>query len=366
MKAERSKTHGLTALLLSALLLACGGGNPTDPPVDEGPDPDPPAPSPPPEVEGNPIYAVDLDNRLLLFGSESPTAVSMMVPIAGVPILHRIVGIDFRPSTGELYGVGNDSRVYLLDRATGTAAPVSETQFEPSIASFFEIHFGMGFDPATERIRLISAESGANWSIDPDDGTAVLGQSVRYAVGDANEGQTPSVLGLAYTPAAAAAALARGIRTADAHLSPPTLCEDMLWAIDAELAELIGSCDPDEGDFTSLGQIPGITALAGCGEIKFGPDGNLFATLLRYAEELNGLVNSLATIDPETGEITWRGDIPDDSPIQTIAFEPRVNEGAELRRDAVMPRPSVRRSGLGEVSARSIGGALPSCTGGRQ
>ncbi len=318
MNTERRKTRRLSPLLLGTLaVLACsGGGGLTDPPPDDDPDPEPPAP-----VQGYAIYAVDLDNRLLLFGSESPTAISRMVAISGLPILNRIVGIDFRPSTGALYGIGNDSRVYLLDRETGAATAVGSTRFEPHISSFFDIHFGMGFDPATERIRLISAESGVNWSVNPDDGTAVRGENVHYAAGDPNEGQRPSILGLAYTPPGAGTP---ALRATHARLATQGPCEDLLWAIDAELAEIIGSCDPDEGDFTSLGPIPGITALAGCGEIKFGPEGNLWGSLLRYAEELNGLVNSLATIDPETGAITWQGDIPDDSPIQTIAFDPSV------------------------------------------
>ncbi|MGH7528132.1 MAG: hypothetical protein ACREMX_15665, partial [Gemmatimonadales bacterium] len=71
MNTERHKKLGLAALLLGTLaILACGGGgNLTDPPPDDDPGPEPPAP----EVRGYPIYAVDLGNRLLLFGSESPT-----------------------------------------------------------------------------------------------------------------------------------------------------------------------------------------------------------------------------------------------------------------------------------------------------
>ncbi|MGH7527385.1 MAG: DUF4394 domain-containing protein [Gemmatimonadales bacterium] len=360
MNPERPKTLGLTALLLGTLaVLACGGGSGlTDPPPDDDPGPEPPAP-----VQGYSIYAVDLDNRLLLFGSESPTTISRIVSITGLPILNRIVGIDFQPSTGELYGIGNDSRVYVLDPQTGVATAVSPTRFEPHIASFFDIHFGMGFDPVTERIRLIAAESGANWSVDPDDGTAVRGQDVHYAAGDPNEGRQPSILGLAYTPPGDGTADGRALHAAHARLLAQGPCEDLLWAIDAELAELIGSCDPDEGDFTSLGPIPGIVTLAGCGEIKFGPEGNLFATLLRSAEELNSLVNSLATIDPETGAITWRGDIPDDSPIQTIAFDPNVPASPAFRRTSVAALASVAPSAAGDVLAPAGSGELPSCAG---
>ncbi|MGH2689230.1 MAG: DUF4394 domain-containing protein, partial [Actinomycetota bacterium] len=340
-----STTVGLSALLLGALAIAaCGGGSgltdqspPEDPPVDPGPEP------PAPEVEGYAIYAVTLDNRLLLLGSENPTTIASSVNITGLPVLSRIVGIDFRPSTGELYGIGTDSRVYRLDRRTGAATAVSPVTFEPKIASFFDIHFAMGFEPPTERIRLISAESRMNWSIDPDDGTAVRGMDAHYAAGDPNEGRRPAIVGLAYTQPSAGMASARQ--------APPDLCEDLMWAIDAELAELIGSCDPDEGDFTSLGPLPGILALAGCGEIKFDPEGNLFASLLWSAKQGSDLLNSLFTIDPETGLPTWRGDIPVDSPIQAIAFDP----------DAPFS-PVVRHA---SAAARQAGtGNLRPCTGG--
>lgn len=106
-----------TGVLAAALLMsACGSdGGPTEP----DPDPDPtPTPTPTPTVEGRPIYAVDLSNKLLVFGTESAETVAASTVISGLPPLNRIVEIDFRPSDGKLYGVGNDSRVYTIDPAT--------------------------------------------------------------------------------------------------------------------------------------------------------------------------------------------------------------------------------------------------------
>ena len=95
---------------------------------------------------------------------------------------HRAAGAEayrrhrFPPVDRGLYGVGNDSRVYVLDTLTGAATPVGSAPFTPEI-DFFEVHFGVGFDPQ-ERLRLIVAESGANYSISADDGTAVVQTSV--------------------------------------------------------------------------------------------------------------------------------------------------------------------------------------------
>jgi hypothetical protein len=266
-----------------------------------------------------------LNNRLLVFGSENPSVISMNVPITGLPALRRIVGLDFHPSTGELYGVGNDSRVYVIDRRTGAATAVSSTQFQPLISMVFDVHFAMGFDPATDRIRLISAEGRTNWSIDPATGIATRGENVHYAAGDAHEGQRPLILGLAYSAPSTSAAGARLVRNTTAGQKKATdLCLDIMFAIDANLAELIGSCDPDEGDFTSLGPLVGILTLLGCGEIKIDPEGNLFASLLWKAKDASDWLNTLFEIDPETGFPKLKGDIPTTSPVQGFAFDRSV------------------------------------------
>ncbi|HEU5170341.1 MAG TPA: DUF4394 domain-containing protein [Gemmatimonadales bacterium] len=325
----RRTMGGTLALLALMAALGCGGGGGlTEPPPGGGSDgggsdgggsdgggSEGPAPV------GMVIYAVDNGNRLLMFGTESGSTISRLMPITGLPILKRIVGIDFRPSNGKLYGVGNDSRVYLIDKQTGAATPVGSGPFSPKIISAFDIHFGMGFDPVTDRIRLISTELGVNWSINPDDGTAVTGQSPRYAAGDPHEGATPRIAGLAYAPPAVSAR-SGAFHARMAQLAASSPCDDLMYAIDTELAEIIGSCDPDEGDFTSLGPIPGITAAA-CAELKFAPSGplglgRLWASAQRGVDNLN----SIGSVDPESGLITWHVNVPDHWLIQSITFEP--------------------------------------------
>jgi DNA-binding beta-propeller fold protein YncE len=308
-----------TALaLLTLAAQGCGGdgGGPIEPPTSEPPTSEPPQQLPAPK--GQAIYAVDLHNQLVLFGTESPGALSRKVPITGLPILKRIVGIDFRPSNGKLYGVGNDSRVYIIDPVSGAATAVGTGPFEPAI-DFFEVHFGMGFDPATERIRLMVAESGANYSINPDDGTAVLEKSVSYATGDPNEGVTPRISGLGYVPLGAAAvggAAVAARRLGSTSFGPSPLAGKLL-ALDADLGTLAESIDPETGEFITLG--PLLMAFVRCAEIKIGlePDGtmNLFAVVLSQAQNL------LLKLDALTGKATSLGAVADnDSPIQGIAL----------------------------------------------
>jgi Domain of unknown function (DUF4394) len=232
----------IRAVILAFVTLAAaagcgkdGGSGLTDPPPSDDPAPADPAPSgwTGPAPVGHAIYAVDLGNNFLVFGSESFAVLTAKMRISGLPILRRIIGITVRPSDGKLYGVGNDSRVYTIDPYTAVATPVSSGPFSPKIASMFDIHFAMDLEPNGERVRLIAAESGANWSISLDDGTANSGETSHYAAGTELEGGTPRLLGMFYSP--------------PADRADQNLCQNLAYAIDADEAIMIASCDPASG-----------------------------------------------------------------------------------------------------------------------
>lgn len=113
-------------------------------------------------------------------------------------------------------------------------------------------------------------------------------------------------------------------------------------AMDTELGQMITSCDPDNGDFSSLGPIPGIESLA-CAELDYsGPGGGIWAA----GQRINGLFNSIGTVDPETGAIDWKINVPDNYLIQSITFKPK-DDGLGLRVSRT-PRP---RFSVGKASA---------------
>ncbi|MDQ3656396.1 MAG: DUF4394 domain-containing protein, partial [Chloroflexota bacterium] len=78
------------------------------------------------------IYGVTTDNRLVAITAATPGSLKLNLQISGLTPGVEIIGIDVRPATGELFGIGNDSVVYVLDVASGAATAVG-TGIDPVI-----------------------------------------------------------------------------------------------------------------------------------------------------------------------------------------------------------------------------------------
>jgi len=365
-----SLSRGLRATALVLIALAalagsgCGGGgsdSPTDPsgpgPTDPGPtDPGPidPGPTDPgvppigPLPVGNVLYAVDLANNFLVFGDGSVSTLTQKLRITGLPILKRIVGITIRPADHKLYGIGTDSRVYTIDRLTAVATPVSEVQFSPKIYDMFDIHFAMALENNGDRVRLIAAESGGNWSISLVDGTAVLHPSARYAEGTSLAGHTPRLMGMVFARPAAAPVSAR-LGAAVAPPGGPHRCENLMYAIDVDEALWIAACDPDTGDYYPIGDFPEDGGFQRCGELLADPENpavqpadetgppedgstwapkppdNTFMVIVNRiadAQQKAEDKNKVARLNPrQSSSLSWLGNVPDNTPIQSTAYE---------------------------------------------
>jgi hypothetical protein len=124
-----------------------------------------------------------------------------MRSIAGLPAGVTLTGIDFRPRTGDLYGIGSDSMVYRVNPQTAIAVSESSTTpptpFAPALRGRF---FGVDFNPMVDRIRVTS-DANQNIRLHPDDANVV------GADADMNPGD-PTVVGSAYTGSSFSAGLA--------------------------------------------------------------------------------------------------------------------------------------------------------------
>jgi uncharacterized repeat protein (TIGR01451 family) len=123
------------------------------------------------------------------------------VPITGIAVGQVLSGLDFRPATGELYGLGynatsGEARLYTIERTIGVATPIGTDAINLG-ANLGTI--GLDFNPVVDRVRVTSS-SGSNFRLHPTTGAlAATDTNLAFATGDPNQGTMPLVGTSAYT-----------------------------------------------------------------------------------------------------------------------------------------------------------------------
>jgi hypothetical protein len=77
--------------------------------------------------------------------------------------------MDFRPATGQLYGVGSTSRLYVINQNTGVARAVGAGPFTPALTGDL---VGFDFNPEFDRIR-VGTNTGQSIRLHPETGVVV-------------------------------------------------------------------------------------------------------------------------------------------------------------------------------------------------
>ena len=140
---------------------------------------------------------------LLTFTSENPGEILSAVAITGLQPGEQVLGIDARPSTGDLYALTNGGRLYIIDPTTGVASTPVTLSADPSdiSAPFTALdgsRFGIDFNPAADRLRVVS-DTDQNLRIDPATGAVVTDAPLAYMAGDPSFGMNPRIVAAAYT-----------------------------------------------------------------------------------------------------------------------------------------------------------------------
>ena len=80
----------------------------------------------------------------------------------------RLVGVDYRPATGDLYGVGDAGGIYVIDDRSARADAPRRASTSPLAGTTF----GVDFNPTVDRLRIVS-DTGQNLrdNVDADDDT---------------------------------------------------------------------------------------------------------------------------------------------------------------------------------------------------
>jgi DNA-binding beta-propeller fold protein YncE len=96
---------------------------------------------------GSTIFAITTTNTLLRFDSGAPGTILSTTAVSGLPVGENLLGIDFRPANGQLYGLGSTSHLYIIDSTTGTATQVGTSPFGAALSG---TNFGFDFNPVSE------------------------------------------------------------------------------------------------------------------------------------------------------------------------------------------------------------------------
>ena len=80
----------------------------------------------------------------------------MIGRISGLQTDTKLVGIDYRPATGALYGLGDRGGVYVVNPMSGRARLRARLN-----VALEGTQFGVDFNPTVDRLRIVS-DTGQN------------------------------------------------------------------------------------------------------------------------------------------------------------------------------------------------------------
>ncbi|OBV37955.1 DUF4394 domain-containing protein [Janthinobacterium psychrotolerans] len=152
-------------LLVSAIALslaACGGDNDDDAVVT------------PPVLTAGDAFVLTASNKLISFDRALPGTVRTTAAVTGLQSGENLLGIDFRPADGQLYGVSSAGRIYVLNGATGAASLKATLAADAADATapftaLAGTSFGVDFNPVADRLRIVS-NTGQSLRINVDTG----------------------------------------------------------------------------------------------------------------------------------------------------------------------------------------------------
>ena len=245
-------------------------------------------------ISGEALIGLTNNNELVTFESGKRNQTTSVVRITGLVGGEMVVGIDFRPSdaglngmndVGKLYAVTTASRLYVVDPISGAAtSPVTLSIALNGTA------FGVGFNPAADRLRIHS-NSNQNLRINVETGVTIMDGTLAYTAGDVNFGNDPDLTATGYT---------------NNDSNPATGTE--LYAIDAaqdvliEFGPVSATTGPNSGKLLTVGAL-GVDAGFMSGFDISNATGIAYAVLGTSASGKSVLY----TIDLDTGAATKLG-----------------------------------------------------------
>lgn len=280
-------TRILTLISALALLPACGDDGDTV--INQL------GPRPPASGTLLALYNQGAQNFLVNYSADDPTVALGSVEIRGVS--GTLLGMDFRPLTGQLYALSASNEVYVIDPASGVAIKLGVSAVLITAAGY-----GVDFNPVVDRLRVVD-NAQENLRLDASDGNLIADTNLAYATGDPNQGATPDVTAVAYINNFAGATTTT------------------LYGIDRTLGILVTILPPNDGNLNTVGPLA-VNVLE-----TFDVGFDISAAGVAYAVFVEDEVGSadvakLYRIDLATGGATAIGQLGSGAAIRGFAIVP--------------------------------------------
>jgi len=268
---------------------------------------------------GRPVVGLSADGQFVVrFASNTP-GTTTTVAVSGVTAGESLVGLTWRPATGQLYALGidavaNTGTLYLLDPQTGAATAVGTpgaialTTDGSTAVDFGDpavTGYGIDFNPTVDRIRVVTG-NGRNFRINPSTGAPVDGNG---AAGTNPDGDLNGLAGGSTGLTAAAYTNNYG--------QPLTGGATTLYGVDPVANELTIVNPPNNGIATNRRaltmngsplDVANLVAFDLTREVKVATS-NLPATGTAYASFVVGGVAGLYLVDLGTAKVTSVGTV---------------------------------------------------------
>lgn len=230
------------------------------------------------------IFGLTTDNRLLRFNESGARNANPFATISGFTGGDTtLIGIDFRVQDGLLYGVGNAGGVYRINTTNGVATFVNSLTVALS-----GTRFGVDFNPAADRLRIVSD----------------TGQSLRHNVNPG--GTTINDAALSYTAPTVATGVT-GAAYTNNDLDPDTATT--LFDIDSALDQVVIQSPANSGTLAATGKLT-VDTTANVGFDIYSSINNGTTESNEAFAVLTSAVNNgvgLYSINLLTGKATLRG-----------------------------------------------------------
>jgi hypothetical protein len=231
-------------------------------------------------VQAPVAYGLTDDARLLRFKPATPNTIDGSVALSGMAAGETLLGIDFRPKDGLLYGITSNARIVTIDPASGAATVKATLAADAAdttapYAGVIGTAFVVDFNPAADRLRVIG-DTGQSLRINVDTGATTTDGAINRA------GFAPVVSAGAYTNSFAGATATT------------------LYDIERTSSSLAIQNPPNDGTLALVGPLGVTVAGSGAMDIAGGANGLVLAALRTNAAG----PSSLYRVDLATGAAT--------------------------------------------------------------